>query len=404
MIKNKDFLGLQYFYLISPSLLLAFRGGEALVVLWSLILAFVYKKKYNLNWNLKENKLFFSVLVFSFLSAIPHWFMDNFRGRVLNIPLFYLLFIPFFLIQKRFNFKEYFFKGFFIGAFLFSLKIFYNFFILQLDRGGFSRAISIGYLASLSCVILLTGIIYFISKAHYKKKHIAFFIISFILCFLTMLISQTRMAWIAFLCLFLYIFLLRKYKFYLLIFIFVILLGIIQIPFIKKRMFQLKKDILVYKNNKNTSVGIRLNLLKINYLAFKQNIFFGLGYKKREEFFSSLANNPKFELLKKYKIRGHDSAHNEIIHSLATKGILGGIKILLLYLIPLIICLKLFKKNKLFSITGICLVFNYIVLGLGETPLNHHKEAVFYCFVFSFLINQLQGTKTKQMINNKERV
>lgn len=92
-------------------------------------------------------------------------------------------------------------------------------------------------------------------------------------------------------------------------------------------------------------------------------------------------------------VRGRDTnwghAHNEIMEAAASKGLLGIMGVLMLYIAPLLLFMKYLRSNSKFiysiSRTGIVFVVGYVIFGFTETPLRWNLTSIYYPAVIMLL-------------------
>lgn len=95
--------------------------------------------------------------------------------------------------------------------------------------------------------------------------------------------------------------------------------------------------LLIFNNNLDSSIGVRLQLWKAALIMFENHPVFGVGLNN---FFSALLLLKNENIVSDIAAR-HAHAHNEYFCSLATGGIIGFIITICLFLVPLVF----FKKN-----------------------------------------------------------
>ncbi|WP_159064967.1 O-antigen ligase family protein [Thaumasiovibrio subtropicus] len=141
----------------------------------------------------------------------------------------------------------------------------------------------------------------------------------------------------------------------------------------------------------HTSTELRLEMWLSGYHAFKSNPVFGAGFKSRKEIHNQLVDDG---VLTMYKVRnGKESLHNEVINSLAKKGVVGLIIVSLLYLVPL----KLFwhyreeeSDNRYLSYAGVLTVIGMVVIGFTEAPLMGISTSAYYAVLMILLALSLK--------------
>jgi O-antigen ligase len=151
---------------------------------------------------------------------------------------------------------------------------------------------------------------------------------------------------------------------------------------LKSRLDLIPTEVDSYINQGNylTSVGIRLYSWETAWHAFleKPIIGHGPGNFKGLTFHSLLRDNYQVET----NIYSH--AHNEFLHTLATKGLVGLITLLGIFLVPLLAAVKLYREQEItyaFALAGTTLSF--VCFGLTEMMLMKGSGATLYTFLIA---------------------
>ncbi|MGZ8190529.1 MAG: O-antigen ligase family protein [Methylococcaceae bacterium] len=148
--------------------------------------------------------------------------------------------------------------------------------------------------------------------------------------------------------------------------------------------------ILIYNNNLDSSIGVRLQLWKAALIMFENNPVLGVGLNN---FYSSLlllnSENRVSNLAAKLF-----HAHNEYFCSLATGGIIGFIITLLLFLIPITLFKKSYHENVWVKagFWGICLISFF---ALSECMFD--KRATIFIFIILISICMAGSISVKQL-------
>ena len=134
----------------------------------------------------------------------------------------------------------------------------------------------------------------------------------------------------------------------------------------------------------NTSVGIRIYSWETAWHAFleKPIIGHGPGNFKGLTYHSLLRDNYSVET----NIYAH--AHNEFLHNLATKGLVGLITLLGIFLVPLLAAVKLYREQKItyaFALAGTTLSF--VCFSLTDMVLMKGSGATLYTFLIAALMS-----------------
>ena len=149
------------------------------------------------------------------------------------------------------------------------------------------------------------------------------------------------------------------------------------------RILDVKNNLSHYsQNSKDGSIGARLDMWKMGVEAFIEHPIFGWSLKALDEYKKSLAD--KGIVSREFTVYSH--LHNQFIDELAKKGILGGVAILGIFLVPLCSFYrkqKKFpnnKKIKLLTTLGIVHVLSTMSYCLTQAFLTHNSGNIFYFF------------------------
>ena len=149
------------------------------------------------------------------------------------------------------------------------------------------------------------------------------------------------------------------------------------------RILDVKNNLSHYsQNSKDGSIGARLDMWKMGVDAFIEHPISGWSLKALDEYKKSLAD--KGVVSREFTVYSH--LHNQFIDELAKKGILGGVAILGIFLVPLCSFYrkqKKFpnnKKLKLLTTLGIIHVLSTMSYCLTQAFLTHNSGNIFYFF------------------------
>lgn len=149
------------------------------------------------------------------------------------------------------------------------------------------------------------------------------------------------------------------------------------------RILDVKNNLSHYsQNSKDGSIGARLDMWKMGVDAFIEHPISGWSLKALDEYKKSLAD--KGVVSREFTVYSH--LHNQFIDELAKKGILGGVAILGIFLVPLCSFYrkqKKFpnnKKIKLLTTLGIVHVLSTMSYCLTQAFLTHNSGNIFYFF------------------------
>ena len=378
LVINTKFISMMM--MLSLALLLSTAGGSiaafAVLLLVSLVYIFTVKNKPSLDG---IDKLLIFTLVFMFLTILPAFFSDGFRGRYLDLSLRDLLAVPILLLLLYTPPKaSWLLGGAVIGSLTaFFLALYQRFYLGVPQVGGFLYSINFGYLACALAFLSLLAAIYF---EKFSLKAIA--IVGFVSALVAMMLTGTRGAYIAVpvLCVVL-IFIYRKELGAKLIILAVVLTislplaSYYTVPQVQMRINVLINEFTEYESGNEeqayTSSGLRRELWKAAAAAFKQSPIYGLNYHQREELNAQLVEEGKVIPQVLLISRGH--AHNEYFEALAGRGALGLIALLMLYLVPGVVFLRKALntkgKEKALATAGVTFIAGFMVYGISEVPL-----------------------------------
>ncbi len=170
------------------------------------------------------------------------------------------------------------------------------------------------------------------------------------------------------------------------------------------RIEQAFSEVSLYFNqgNATTSVGIRLELWKASWIMFSSHPILGVG---RDQFFPTLQMLAQQGVLPVSPALEFSSSHNDILHFLATGGLLDLSFLLFMYVAPLRIFLAVLNHPEGRSssaapaaLAGVFLVMCFIGFGLTDVMFWLMIPKVFYgmmvCVLIGFCLPTLQTLKT----------
>jgi len=144
-----------------------------------------------------------------------------------------------------------------------------------------------------------------------------------------------------------------------------------------------KNFISLSEKSKKGSIGARLDMWKMGIYAFIEHPISGWNLNELDEYKKELADKG----IVSHEFIGFSHFHNQFIDELAKKGILGGVAIFGIFLVPLCSFYrkqKRFSKNKkvkLLTTLGIIHVLATMSYCLTQTFLAHNSGNIFYFFV-----------------------
>ena len=376
-------------------------GSTALLVLSILFLCYLLYKRVGFLEVVRQNKAIFGVTTFYFLVSLFFIFFHGEKIKLIDNPLraFLFLSVIIFIVYSSVKF-DILLYSIPLGSFISGVVALYQYYILSLESAFYNQMkIQSGDIA-MSLGLFSFGISFYFLDA--KKSKLALFSIGCgIFGVLASILSFTRGGWISapfivITLLFLYRYLLsRKVLIGLsLILCFSGALLMMNNQFtgrISDAKYQL--DVYLSGYNKVSSVGERLDMWKIGSKAFLEHPISGWSLKELDYYKKDLADK---DVVTKASI-SFSHLHNQFIDELAKKGILGGIAILGIFIVPLHLFYRKVvgqgnKRIKFISILGIIHVLSTIIYCMSQAFLAHNSGNIFYFFVlflfYSFMANE----------------
>ena len=380
-------------------------GSTALLVLSVLFLCYLLYKRVSFLTIVKQNKAIFAVTAFYFLVSLFFIFFHEEKIKLIDNPLRAFLFLSVIVLivysSVKFDILLY---SIPLGSFISGVVALYQYYILNLESAFYNQMkIQSGDIA-MSLGLFSFGIAFYFLDV--KKSKLA--LLSFgcsMLGVLASILSFARGGWISapfilITLLFLYRYLLsRKILIGLsLILCFGGTLLMMNNQF-TGRISDTKYQLEVYLSgyNKVSSVGERLDMWKIGSKAFLEHPISGWSLKELDYYKKDLADK---DVVTKASI-SFSHLHNQFIDELAKKGILGGIAILSIFIVPLHLFYRKVvgqgnKRIKFISILGIIHVLSTIIYCMSQSFLAHNSGNIFYFFVlflfYAFMVNESDTT------------
>lgn len=169
----------------------------------------------------------------------------------------------------------------------------------------------------------------------------------------------------------------------------VALLGYELIGMVQHRMDSIYQDFAdFHQGNKDTSIGIRLQLWQAACSLFSENPIFGVGPGGFAQMMTPLSNSGMLTPIAASYGRGE--VHNEILAKAAELGIFGVLSIVSVYVIPLMIFIRSMRsrvsQEKVAALMGICLVMGFFIFGLTVEIFNLKMTVAFYSLTLAVLL------------------
>lgn len=189
-------------------------------------------------------------------------------------------------------------------------------------------------------------------------------------------------------------------------------IAVVAVPTVKNRI-----DLTIYEaqsyyqeNNRNSSVGFRLDLWHIALEEFIESPIWGVSFQRRSEIMDSyIKRHPDSAAVGN---DGRSSAHNEILNALSKRGLLGVLAVLLLYLVPIRFFIRHIRLgdsetvNQL-ALAGTGIAISMIICGITEAPLMNVRVGTTYGFFMIFLYHIITGLtfsgREKVLLNKRQK-
>ena len=376
----------------------------------------------------KEELLIFSlILLFIGSSILSYWLgeQSEYGARMITSRYFKLLyFAPLLLMFKWMGIKWNTFLVIsslgIIGALVVVLITFFNFgladsilvdeFLFKHQAAGNTNPIFFGLISLSLTAYILIAINLDLLKRNYKYV----LALVFSLGLMCVLASKSRGVWLAlvvvlFLSLIFYLAnkkITSKRKLSATIIMLLASLIIYNIPVVKDRVTLSFSNFEAYKNTETTvdvdytnSLGARLELWKAAFSIFTENITLGVGPGG----FNSKLNRLSQESKLNPYFASYNQAHSQYFHTLATKGLIGIIVLLIFYVGLIWIPLKrllLFdfnaeKYTKYLATCSIAIVVCYAILSLTESPFERRSAIVFFIYFYTLSFAAMKYSEVK---------
>jgi O-antigen ligase len=167
------------------------------------------------------------------------------------------------------------------------------------------------------------------------------------------------------------------------------LLGYELIGLIQHRMDLIYHDLADFqRGNKDTSIGIRLQLWQVACFLFAEHPVFGIGPGGFAQMMTPLSNSGMLTPLAASYGRGE--VHNELLAKASELGIFGLLSLISIYAIPLVIFIRATRSGishiRSAAFMGICLVTGFFIFGLTVEIFNLKMTISFYSLTLAVLL------------------
>ncbi|WP_118791729.1 O-antigen ligase family protein [Haemophilus haemolyticus] len=364
-------------------------GSTALLVVSILFVFYSIYKKFKITEIIKQNNPIFFVISLYFLNALFFIILHGDKFKLIDNPLraFLFLSVIIFVIYSKVKFDVLLYS-IPVGSFVAGLVALYQYYILHLPAA-FNEQMKI----QSGDIAMSLGLFSFIIALYLfdiKKNRLALVTaIAGLFGVLASVLSFARGGWVGVPLIFVFVLYMYRNmisKKLLSAVVLSILVGGISLSTNEQfvgRILDVKNNLSHYsQNSKDGSIGARLDMWKMGVDTFIEHPISGWSLKALDEYKKSLAD--KGIVSREFTVYSH--LHNQFIDELAKKGILGGVAILGIFLVPLCSFYrkqKKFpnnKKIKLLTTLGIVHVLSTMSYCLTQAFLTHNSGNIFYFF------------------------
>ncbi|WP_133013323.1 O-antigen ligase family protein [Marinomonas flavescens] len=383
-----------------------FNVTTLLIFLCSLGVPFL--KPINHRIDKQDKILIWTFFIFS-VSFMAFALCDSFAARGLDKPSRFLLVIPvIFLLLRSKGPQEWLWYGVTIGALLaFGLALYERVLMGFARADGGQVAIMFGDTGMMLGMLSMAAAIFF-----FAQKRFSWMIIALAAGFAgvgTSILSGSRGGWIAVPMVGLFLFwecrdLLGKKRLYSVFSVALIcIVAAVAIPQtgIQKRVGEAVSNIEHYLagSQTTTSVGLRFDMWKAAINMFESAPIFGVGESQMQPI--------KRELAAEGMINEHavpfNHAHNDYLQALSTRGIIGFILLMAMYLVPLKLFLSKLRQYKdnwrirSYAIAGALIPMCYMDFGLTQAMFMHNIGVIMFAFPIAFFWAALRWAEREEL-------
>ena len=384
-------------------------GSTALLVLSVLFLCYLLYKRVSFLEVVKQNKAIFVVTTFYFLVSLFFIFFHGEKIKLIDNPLRAFLFLSVIVSivysSVKFDILLY---SIPLGSFISGVVALYQYYILNLESAFYNQMkIQSGDMSMSLGLFSFVIAFHLLDVNKHNQKRVALVILFGIFGVLASLLSFARGGWVGvpillLILIFLYRHLLSKKLLLLGGITFLCIISVVLTTNNKlvNRLSEAQYELKLYLSgdDKVSSIGERLDMWKIGSKAFLEHPISGWSLKELDYYKKDLSDK---NIVTKASI-SFSHLHNQFIDELAKKGILGGVAILGIFLVPLCSFYrkqKKFlnnKKIKLLTTLGIVHVLSTMSYCLTQAFLTHNSGNIFYFFVlflfYAFMVNESATT------------
>ena len=175
--------------------------------------------------------------------------------------------------------------------------------------------------------------------------------------------------------------------------------GFFFFDLLQQRVLEVQSDLAAYaRGDKDTSVGLRLQILQGVAHVLRENPLFGAGLQGYKATLSALAQSG---IITGEAVNlGTAEVHNQILSYAVKYGLPGLVSGLAIHLVPLIIFVRTLKTAagdaRIAALMGTCLVTAFFIFGLTVEIFNLKHTVTFY----SLTLGVLLGAATRRNVQD----
>ena len=384
-------------------LLLVLRGWVVLcfvlLIVTSVVSLIYSKNSFTLS---KRERLVIVFFVAAFLSPLLTYILGDFTvEETTNLVhnLAFLGFVPVFLLVKRNGLpKQAFWYGIVIGAMITGISALVEVTVLNHSRAtGGHHHIIYGDHALLLAMLSLLAFSFFKEKG---KFYLLLPILGLFLGLMASVLSTARGSWIVFPVFLLIVAIffrqlgsIRTRLTYLLAFVFLAIFAYaIPQTEIKDRIDQAISDIHNYQTGikKSTSVGLRFEMWRASKELVVENPITGIGLHQYPHKIKELVDSSNTY---EKAIGRFAHPHNEYLYALVERGVIGLFTILPILLYPMYLFFRSLHGNnrpdRSIAIAGLLITTGYAIFGLTESIFNRPTTINYYTMMMALLLGSL---------------
>lgn len=342
-----------------------------------------------------QDKLLIAALLIYFATGLATNLVHHLPSNAYDNFSRFLLAVPVLLLLLRFPVKPIFlWGGIALGATGAGLIAIMDFYVQGETRAaGHNNPIQFGDIAMLFACLLLAGFAW--AKQH-SRFMLAVFLLAIASGIFASLLSGARGGWLALpfaFGLFYGAMDLHKSKKKTVVFsaLLIVLVAVFYLlqesGFLQMRIQEAMSDVQQYTQaqNANTSLGIRFTLWHSGLNLVAQHPWLGWG---------SVANYVNITGDSAAVFQRFNHFHNELLDALAKRGVVGGLALLILYVVPALVFYRQLKQCSVqvrpLAYAGLMLVIATLVFGLTQSFFSHSSGVMIYAFMLVILWAQVR--------------